>query len=153
MIEDVVHRNQVKHVSEGLGYPQNQVKKVIDSYTGYLKYLMERRYECSFLGIVVFRNSKMSHMTERETYAYQVRTVADEVNIPYVQAKAILDYLRDMVRTDVKRGIAYPILRLVKIDVSPDMRLNLKSSKTVPTGIRVRATNRFRSEVNVEVAA
>lgn len=150
MIEDVVKTEQIRYISEGLGYPQTLIKTVLDSYTGYLKYLMERRYECTFLGIVVFKNSELEGHDERETYAYQARTVSEEIGVPYIQVKSILDYLRDMIRHDVPRGIAYTIMRLMKIGITSDGSLSLKSSKTVPVGIRVRATNRFRYEINTK---
>lgn len=148
MIESVGHKSQINYIEEGLKYPKNVIHKVLTSYTGYVKYSMQRRFETTFLGLVVFKNAKMSEVTERETYGYQVRVVADEIGESPIMVKSILDYLRDMIKTDVKIGVAYVIYTLCKIGISPDNKLSLRASAVTDKSIRIRATNRFRYSVN-----
>lgn len=148
MIERVGHKDQIRYIEEGLKYPKNLIQKILTSYTGYIKYSMQRRFETTYLGLVVFKNSKMSNVTERETYTYQSRVVADEIGESPIVVKAILDYLRDMIQNDVKIGISYVIYSLCKIGISPDKKLSLRASAITEQGIRIRATNRFRYSVN-----
>lgn len=150
MVERIGRSEQIDLISEDLGIYKTTVENVFKAYTGYIRYCIDRSYETGWLGIIIFRNNahKGTGDDYYETYSYQVNVVAREINESPVLVKGILDYLREMIRKDILLHINYSIFKLGTIGISDDKKLKLSSSSSLPSGVRIRSTNRFRKEIN-----
>lgn len=150
-METVTKIGQIKNVARELGLEYKLTHKVIDSYYGYIKYMINdnSETETGFLGFLVFtKNDEVIQSNSRNTYAYQVSIIAEEIKESYETVKGILDCLRNMLLNDIKSGmLGYNLFSLATIWTESG-RFRSKHSTALSSNVRIRATNWIRSEVS-----
>lgn len=149
-METVSKSGQVRNVSREMGIEYTLADKVIDAYYEYVKYMIkvDEEPETGFLGFLIFSKLDKDLTTcERNTYAYQVRIVADEIGESVATVKGILDCLRDTILTDLKSGmVSYNIFSLATI-WTESKRFRTRYSRSLTKKVRIRATNWVRHEI------